>query len=139
MDNNLAVNLEEIMNRVFTRRSAHVPTLPLSSFKLPGRSAFHENRKTAWIKELANPEIPLQNLGRSVLSGFKGHELLDLLQSNEITIPRAVWFIRIVGGNETVRIERKTMRIAIESKASKACATDRTIIPHSILSSGRTL
>lgn len=94
--------MEDIIARVFARRNDRSAELQQSTFKLPGRAAFNDYRRAAWIKDLANPEIPLQKLGRSVPSGIKGHDLLDMLISNNVIIPRALWYIRVLGGNETV-------------------------------------
>ncbi|KZT32862.1 hypothetical protein SISSUDRAFT_472618 [Sistotremastrum suecicum HHB10207 ss-3] len=92
--------LENLLHRVFEIRAEQAPQIPPPSFKLPGRATLPEARRLAWVNDLANPNIPLQKLGRSVPSGFKGHDLLDMLQTNNVTIPRAVWYIRVLGGNE---------------------------------------
>ena len=90
------------MNKVFAYKAEMLPQIPQSTFRLPGRATVNEQRRSAWVNDLANPDIPLQKLGRSVPSGFKGQDLLEMLQSNNVTIPRAVWYIRVLGGNETV-------------------------------------
>lgn len=64
----------------------------------------NETKRQAWFADLANPEVPLQKLGKSVPHGAKGGDLLDLLQTNNVQIPRAIWFLRVFGGNETVRL-----------------------------------
>lgn len=62
----------------------------------------NESKKNAWFADLANPEVPLSKLGKSVPHGAKGHDLLDLMHTNNVSISRAVWFLRVFGGNETV-------------------------------------
>jgi mediator of RNA polymerase II transcription subunit 12 len=59
-------------------------------------------KRQTWFAELANPDVPLSKLGKSVPHGAKGHDLLDLLHTNNVAIPRAVWFLRVFGANETV-------------------------------------
>lgn len=61
----------------------------------------NDAKRQSWFADLANPDFPLYKL-KSVPHGAKGHDLLDLLHSNNVAIPRAVWFLRAFGANETV-------------------------------------
>lgn len=72
------------------------------SFKMPSRVTLNDAKRQAWFADLANDDVPLHKFGKSVPHGAKGHDLLDLLQSNNVAIPRAVWFLRVLGANETV-------------------------------------
>lgn len=74
-----------------------------STFKIPTRVTLNDAKRQAWFADLANPDVPLHKLGKSVPHGAKGHDLLELLYSNNVAIPRAVWFLRVFGANETVR------------------------------------
>jgi mediator of RNA polymerase II transcription subunit 12, fungi type len=71
---------------------------------MPGRVTLNDSKRQAWFADLANPEVPLQKLGKSVPHGAKGQDLLDLLHTNNVAIPRAVWFLRVFGANETVSL-----------------------------------
>lgn len=73
------------------------------TFKMPSRVTLNEAKRQAWFADLANDDVPLHKLGKSVPHGAKGHDLLDLLQLNNVAITRAVWFLRVLGANETVR------------------------------------
>ncbi|KAJ7647576.1 hypothetical protein FB45DRAFT_893821 [Roridomyces roridus] len=101
------LKLEELMNDVFTRRADRIGPIPPSTFRMPGRSTFTDARRQAWLADLANPDVPLYKLGKSVPHGHKGHDLLDLLHTNTVAIPRAVWFLRVVGANETAGLRNK--------------------------------
>jgi mediator of RNA polymerase II transcription subunit 12, fungi type len=68
---------------------------------MPSRVTLNDSKRQAWFADLANPDVPLHKLGKNVPHGAKGHDLLDLLQSNNVAIPRAVWFLRVFGANET--------------------------------------
>ena len=70
---------------------------------MPSRVTLNDAKRQSWFADLANPDVPLYKLGKSVPHGAKGHDLLDLLHSNNVAIPRAVWFLRVFGANETVR------------------------------------
>lgn len=69
---------------------------------MPSRVTLNDNRRQAWLADLANPNVPLYKLGKSVPHGAKGQDLLEMLYSNSVTIPRAVWFVRVLGANEMV-------------------------------------
>lgn len=69
---------------------------------MPSRVTLNDTKRLAWFSDLADPDVPLHKLGKSVPHGAKGHDLLDLLQSNNVAISRAVWFLRVFGANETV-------------------------------------
>ena len=73
-----------------------------STFRIPTRVTLNDAKRQSWFDDLKNPEVPLYKLGKSVPHGAKGGDLLDLLHSNNVEIPRAVWFLRVFGANETV-------------------------------------
>ncbi|KAH0832416.1 hypothetical protein J3R83DRAFT_13456 [Lanmaoa asiatica] len=74
---------------------------------MPSRVTLNDAKCQAWFADLANDDVPLHKFGKSVPHGAKGHDLLDLLQSNNIAILRAVWFLRVLGANETVGLRNK--------------------------------
>ncbi|KAF8621541.1 hypothetical protein AX15_007713 [Amanita polypyramis BW_CC] len=99
--------LEELMNELFARRADRLPIIPSSTFRLPTRVTLNDARRRAWFRDLANPDVPLHKLGKSVPHGAKGHDLLDLLHTNNVAIPRAVWFLRVFGANEVAGLRNK--------------------------------
>lgn len=99
--------LEDLINEVFKRRADRVPSVPSSSFHIPARVTLSETKKQAWFADLANPDVPLSKLGKSVPHERKDHGLLDMLHQNNVAIPRAVWFLRVSGANETVGYRNK--------------------------------
>jgi mediator of RNA polymerase II transcription subunit 12, fungi type len=76
-----------------------------STFRLPSRVTVNDTKRQAWFADLANPNVPLQKLGKSIPHGAKGHDLFDLLHVNNVAISRAVWFLRVFGANETVCVK----------------------------------
>ncbi|KAH9894990.1 hypothetical protein C8Q73DRAFT_745370 [Cubamyces lactineus] len=99
--------LEDVMNQIFARKAESVPSIPASSFRLPSRVTLNDAKRQAWFADLANPDIPLSKLGKNVPHGAKGHDLLDLLHTNNVAIPRAVWFLRVFGANESAGLRNK--------------------------------
>jgi len=71
---------------------------------MPSRVTLNDSKRQAWLKDLANPDVPLHKLSKSVPHGAKGQDLLDLLHTNNVTVERAVWFLRVLGANEMVCI-----------------------------------
>ncbi|CAA7259196.1 unnamed protein product [Cyclocybe aegerita] len=99
--------LEELMNEVFIRRADRILPIPASTFRIPTRVTLNDVKRNAWFADLANPNVPLSKLGKSVPHGAKGHDLLDMLQTNKVAIQRAVWFVRVFGANETAAFRNK--------------------------------
>ncbi|KAJ7502832.1 hypothetical protein B0H11DRAFT_1986564 [Mycena galericulata] len=104
---NALLQLEDLMNDVFTRRADRISPIPSSTFRMPTRVTLNDSKRQSWLADLANPDVPLHKLGKSVPHGAKGHDLLDLLHSNRVAIPRAVWFLRVLGANETAGLRNK--------------------------------
>ncbi|KDQ49550.1 hypothetical protein JAAARDRAFT_42784 [Jaapia argillacea MUCL 33604] len=101
-------DLDDFMNQIFARRIDNLPQIPsTSSFRMPIRVTLNDSKRQAWFADLADPNVPLHKLGKSVPHGAKGHDLLDLLQTNNVAIPRAVWFLRVFGANETAGLRNK--------------------------------
>ncbi|KAF9484513.1 hypothetical protein BDN70DRAFT_872547 [Pholiota conissans] len=98
--------LEQLMNEVFVHRADRMPALPAPTFRIPTRVTLNDAKRQSWFADLANPDVPLYKL-KSVPHGAKGHDLLDLLQSNNVEISRAVWFLRVFGANETAGLRNK--------------------------------
>ncbi|OBZ68162.1 Mediator of RNA polymerase II transcription subunit 12 [Grifola frondosa] len=90
--------LEDLMNQIFARRIENLPSIPVT---------LNDAKRQAWFDDLANPDVPLHRMGKNVPHGAKGHDLLDLLHSNNVAIPRAVWFLRVFGGNESAGLRNK--------------------------------
>ncbi|KAG2121417.1 hypothetical protein BD769DRAFT_1629455 [Suillus cothurnatus] len=106
-DQNVLADLEHLMNDIFTRKADSAVTIQPSTFKIPSRVTMSDTKRQTWFAELANPDVPLSKLGKSVPHGAKGHDLLDLLHTNNVAIPRAVWFLRVFGANETAGLRNK--------------------------------
>ncbi|KAH9053238.1 hypothetical protein EDB87DRAFT_1711186 [Lactarius vividus] len=98
--------LEDLINQVFARRAGAV-VIPPPAFRMPQRVTSNDAKRQAWFADLANPTVPLHKLGKSVPHGAKGQDLLDLLHTHAVAIPRAVWFLRVFGANEVTGLRHK--------------------------------
>lgn len=109
-----------------------------STFRMPTRVTLNDSKRQSWLADLANPDVPLYKLGKSVPHGAKGHDLLDLLHSNRVAIPRAVWFLRVLGANETVRSPRPFVHVILQQMYRPAYATNPLITRRSTALTGQT-
>lgn len=80
-----------------------------STFKPPPRVTLTELTKEAWLRDLANPSVPLRRLSRTIPHGTRNRSLLEQCCNKEIPISRAVWFARCVGANELRGLRRKNV------------------------------
>lgn len=143
------------MNQILRRRADNLPQIPYeitiyhlfsrlmssrpSTFRIPSRVTLNDVKKNAWFADLANPDVPLHKLGKSIPHGLKGHDLLDYLHDHNVAMPRAVWFIRVYGSNETVIRVTVPPFNATNATHRQVCATNRTTIQCSIVLNGRIL
>lgn len=78
-----------------------------STFKPPPRVTLTDHKREAWLKDLANPAVPLRKLSRTIPHGIRNKVLLDQCCAKKIAPSRAVWFSRCVGANELRGLKRK--------------------------------
>lgn len=78
-----------------------------STFKPPPRVTLTEQKKEAWLRDLANPAVPLRKLSRTIPHGTRNRSLLEQCCNKSIPISRAIWFAKCVGANELRGLKRK--------------------------------
>ncbi|KAJ8127546.1 hypothetical protein O1611_g6090 [Lasiodiplodia mahajangana] len=78
-----------------------------STFKPPPRVTLTDTKREAWLKDLANPTIPLRRLSRTIPHGIRGRVLLDQCLNKNVPTDRAVWLAKCVGANEIRAFKRK--------------------------------
>ncbi|KAK6341945.1 RNA polymerase II mediator complex subunit [Orbilia blumenaviensis] len=78
-----------------------------STFKFPPRVTFPGAKKESWLRDLANPDVSLRRLSRTIPLGLRGKELLDECTVKNIPLLRALWYVRCVGANELRSLKRK--------------------------------
>lgn len=66
-----------------------------------------DTKREAWLHDLANPDIPLRRLSRTIPHGIRGKVLLDHCLNKSIPRARAVWLAKCVGANEIRATKRK--------------------------------
>lgn len=99
--------LSSLLTSVLAQRRAHGQITSTSTFKPPPRVTVTDTKREMWLKDLANPEISLRRLSRSIPHGIRGKVLLDQSLGKNIPIERAVWLAKCVGANELRSFRRK--------------------------------
>ena len=99
--------LSVLFGLALERKGKHGVLSSTSNFRPPPRVTLTEAKRKAWLADLANPDVPLRRLSRTIPQGIRGQSLLDQCLSNVVPISRALWFIKCVGANEIRTLKRK--------------------------------
>ena len=89
------------------QRQAHGTVAASCTFKPPPRVTLTDTKREAWLRDLADPDIPLRRLSRTIPHGIRGKILLDHCLGKMIPTTRAVWLAKCVGANEIRAFKRK--------------------------------
>lgn len=93
-------SLSSLFVSVLEKRQTLRRLTATSAFKLPPRVALTDAKREEWLRDLANPTVPLRRLSRKIPHGIRGRGLLDQCLSKNIPTARAVWVAKCVGANE---------------------------------------
>nr|POE90145.1 mediator of rna polymerase ii transcription subunit 12 [Quercus suber] len=96
-----------LFTQVLEKRQALGKCTAPSTFKPPPRVTVTDTRREAWLRDLANPDVPLRKQSRTIPHGVRGKGLMDQCLGKQIPIHRAVWLAKCVGANELRAFRRK--------------------------------
>ncbi|CEP24772.1 unnamed protein product [Cyberlindnera jadinii] len=82
------------------------------TYKPPPRVTLTDQKRENWLKDLANSEVPLRKLARTIPHGVRNKTLIEQCVSKKIPITRAIWFVRCVSTNELRGLKRKVEPIS---------------------------
>ncbi|RDW86152.1 mediator of RNA polymerase II transcription subunit 12 [Aspergillus mulundensis] len=99
--------LSSVFMSALDKRQNHNTVNAPSNFKPPPRVTLTDNKREAWLRDLANPSVPLRRLSRTIPHGIRGKALLDQCLSKWIPVNRAVWLAKCVGANEIRACKRQ--------------------------------
>lgn len=88
------------------RQTAGEITTP-NTFKPPPRVTLTDAKREAWLRDLADANVPLKRLSRAIPHGLRGRMMLDQCLLKQVPIERAVWLAKCVGCNELRASRRK--------------------------------
>ena len=99
--------LSSLFASALDQRQVHGTVRAATTFKPPPRVTLTDTKREVWLRDLANPSIPLRRLSRTIPHGVRGKILLDHCLSKDIPITRAIWLVKCVGANEIRAFKRK--------------------------------
>ncbi|KEF59022.1 uncharacterized protein A1O9_03865 [Exophiala aquamarina CBS 119918] len=100
-------NLSILFSLVLDQRNQHGLISSVSNFKPPPRVTLTEAKRKSWISDLANADVPLRRLSRTIPQGIRGQILLDQCLQHSVPLSRAIWFAKCVCANEIRTLKRK--------------------------------
>ena len=99
--------LSSLFISVLDQRQKHGIIASNSTFKPPPRVTLTDTKREAWLRDLANVDIPLRRLSRTIPHGIRGKSLLEHCLNKNISMSRAIWLAKCVGANEIRAFQRK--------------------------------
>lgn len=116
--NELSLNL----TKAFRTRNEVINRISLLSatFKLPPRVTLTALKREAWLKDLANPEIPLLQVCSKIPHGIRNKVLIECMCNLNVPITRAIWFTKCVLHSEQLLIRKKLLLKVSSAKISTA-------------------
>jgi mediator of RNA polymerase II transcription subunit 12 len=112
--------LSSVFTAALEKRQSHNAVHAPSTFKPPPRVTLTDNKREAWLRDLANSAVPLRRLSRTIPHGIRGKVLLDQCLGKWIPVARAVWLAKCVGANEIRAFKRKgtsgALAVGLEAK-----------------------
>lgn len=99
--------LSSVLTAALDKRRTHCKITEISTFRPPPRVTLTDIKREAWLRDLANPAVPLRKLSRTIPHGIRGKVLLDQCVNKGIPVGRAVWLAKCVGANEIRAFKRK--------------------------------
>lgn len=99
--------LSYLYSQVMEKRQAIGRCTAPSTFKPPPRVTVTDTKREAWLRDLANPDVPLRKQSRTIPHGIRGKLLMEQCLTKSIPLQRAVWLAKCVGANELRAFRRK--------------------------------
>ena len=106
--NNIGLQtLSHLFTQVLEKRQAMGRCTAPSSFKPPPRVTVTDTKREAWLRDLADLNVPLRKQSRTIPHGIRGKLLMEQCLGKNIPLQRAVWLAKCVGANELRAFRRK--------------------------------
>lgn len=126
--NNIALQtLSHMFTQVLDKRQGLAKCTAPSTFKPPPRVTVTDTKREAWLKDLANTNIPLRRQSRTIPHGIRGKLLMEQCLAKSIPLQRAVWLAKCVGANELRSFRRKGVSGSAAAQGETKWVRDWTI------------
>ena len=99
--------LSAVFVTAMERRQARRQLNTVVALRPPPRVTLTEQKREAWLRDLANPAKELRKLSKSIPHGIRGKALMGQCLAKNVPTARAVWFAKCVGANEMRAFRRK--------------------------------
>lgn len=86
-----------------------------NNFRIPPRVTLTSSKKEAWLRDLANPSIPLLKIGEKLPHGIRNKILIDSISNRNVPINRALWFTKCVLFGELFLLKKKHQSRAVNA------------------------
>lgn len=126
-------NLSKLFDSLLQERHADGQVASVSMFKPPPRVTLTDQKREAWLKDLANPSIPLRKQSRTIPHGVRGKPLLEQCVIKQISMSRAIWLAKCVGANELRAFRRKGVSAAAIQENELKWVENWTILVESFI------
>ncbi|KAG7664149.1 SRB8 [[Candida] subhashii] len=107
--NNVLRELSQHLVNAYKTRNEVINKIKFESnnFRIPHRVTLTASKKEAWLKELGNPNVPIQKIGEKIPHGIRNKVLIDSVCSRNVPLNRALWFTKCVLFGELIALRRK--------------------------------
>lgn len=107
--NGILRELSQHLIKSYKTRDDSINKIRTSSFnfRLPLRVTLTASKKESWLKELADPEVPLSKVSSKMPHGLRNKVLVDAMCIRNVPLPRAIWFTKCSLLSEFVLIRKK--------------------------------
>lgn len=126
--NNIALQtLSHLFTQVLDKRQGLAKCTAPSTFKPPPRVTVTDTKREAWLKDLANTDIPLRRQSRTIPHGIRGKLLMEQCLAKSMPLQRAIWLAKCVGANELRSFRRKGVSGSAAAQGETKWVRDWTI------------
>ncbi|GEQ70374.1 hypothetical protein JCM33374_g4051 [Metschnikowia sp. JCM 33374] len=77
------------------------------TFRLPPRVTLTASKRDAWLRDLANAEVPLSCVSSKIPHGIRNKVLIDHMCTLKVPVSRALWFVKCVLCSEQMLLRKK--------------------------------
>ncbi|CAK9441220.1 uncharacterized protein LODBEIA_P50890 [Lodderomyces beijingensis] len=115
--NKVVAELSQHLASSYKARNETINKIKFDSnhFRIPPRVTLTASRKESWLRDLSNPQVPLQRVGEKIPHGIRNKVLVDSLTCKRVPTDRALWFTKCILYGELYALRRK-----VQSRMSNA-------------------
>lgn len=86
-----------------------------NTFRIPPKVTLTALKREAWLRDLANPDVPLLAVSQKVPHGIRGKTLIESMCHMNVPLSRAIWFTRVCLYGELLVLRKKHLKNEVEA------------------------